>query len=154
LQVITEWFSTVSVGIKIGGPVMVNIVSFFEKSKTFQPGEVIIREGEMNRDIYILSEGVLEASVKDVEGQVVVSEMHPPEMLGEISFLDGSPRTATVTAKTEALVYYLSFEEVKDELESIPAWFKLILETLTKRMKSSVQKVKDLENEIQRIIGM
>lgn len=127
---------------------MINIVSFFEKSKIFQPGEVVILEGESDRDIYILSEGVLEASIKEDSGQIVVSEMHPPEIIGEISFLDGSPRNATVRAKTKSLVYYLRYDEVSRELAEIPGWFKLILQTLTKRMKASGQKIKELEREV------
>lgn len=130
---------------------MTNIVSFFQKSKTLQPGEVVIREGGNDRDLYILSEGVLEASIKDDYGQVVVSEMHPPEILGEISFLDGSPRNATVKAKTQALVYYLPYDEVSRELAEIPGWFKLILQTLIKRMKSSGKKIKELEKEIEKL---
>lgn len=130
---------------------MTNIVTFFQKSKVFQPGEVVIEEGAKDRDIYILSEGVLEASIKDDTGQVVVCEMHPPELIGEISFLDGSPRNATVRAKTQALVYYLLYDEVSHELEGIPGWFKLILQTLTKRMKASGQKIKELEKEVARL---
>ncbi len=127
---------------------MTNIFSFFEQSKTFQPGEVLIREGDENRDIFVLSEGILEASIKSDTGEVVVSEMHPPEIIGEISFLDGSTRTATVTAKTEVLVYILNYDDVSKEIENIPGWFKLILQTLTKRMKTCDQRIKELENEI------
>jgi CRP/FNR family cyclic AMP-dependent transcriptional regulator len=127
---------------------MTNIFSLFEKSKTFQPGEIIIREGEENRDLYVLYEGVLEASIKTDRGDLVVSEMTPPEIMGEISFLDGSPRTATVTAKTEALVYYLSYDDVSSEMAEIPAWFKLVLQTLTKRMKSCGVKIKEMEKEL------
>lgn len=132
---------------------MTNIFSFFEQSKTFQPGEVLIREGDVNRDIFVLSEGVLEASIMSETGEVVVSEMHPPEILGEISFLDGSTRTATVTAKTEVLVYLLNYDDVSNEIDNIPGWFKLILQTLTKRMKSADQRIKELENEVSDLKG-
>lgn len=81
----------------------------------------------------------------------MVSEMHPPEILGEISFLDGSPRNATVMAKTKALVYYLPYIDVCQEFAEIPGWFKLILKALTKRMKDSGQKIKALEKEIARL---
>ena len=64
---------------------MTNIVSMFEESKIFKPGEVLIHEGEDNRDLYIVSSGVLEVTVKNELAPVVVSEINPPEILGELS---------------------------------------------------------------------
>ncbi len=136
---------------------MTNIISLFEESKTFKSGEVLIHEGEDNRDLYILSDGVIEVSVKNELSPVVVSEVHSPEILGELSFLNGTPRTATVTAKTDVEVFILSYEKVKQDISDIPAWFKLILRTFTSRMKSCDEKIKeydhkirDLENELKK----
>ena len=127
---------------------MVNLSDLFEQSIHYEPGEVLTREGDENRDLYILSQGTLEISVKGDDGQVVVGEVQPPEIIGEISFLNGSPRTATITAKTEAEVYILSYYQVEDEMSEIPAWFKLILRTLTQRMQSCSNKIKEMEEEI------
>ena len=127
---------------------MTNIISMFEESKTFKPGEVLIHEGEDNRDLYIVSHGVLEVTVKNELAPVVVSEINSPEILGELSFLNGTPRTATVTAKTDAEVFILSYEKVKQEVSDIPTWFKLVLSTLTSRMKSCAEKIKEYDHRI------
>jgi CRP-like cAMP-binding protein len=137
---------------------MTNLMNLFEQSKKYKAGEVIIHEGEENRDLYILSEGILEVSVKDKSQKIVVSEIAPPEILGEISFLNGSPRTATVSAKTDVEIFILSYEKVQLELSDIPIWFKMVLLTFTNRMKSCGvtikeydQKVKQLEAEIAKL---
>jgi CRP-like cAMP-binding protein len=137
---------------------MTNIISLFEDSRTFKPGEMIIREGEENRDLYILSRGVLEVSVKNDVASVIVSEVQSPEILGELSFLNGTPRTATVIAKTDVEVFILSYEKAKQDISDIPTWFKLVLGTLTNRMRSCDEKIKeydhkikDLESEIERL---
>ena len=44
---------------------MTNLMTLFEQSEKFKAGEVIIHEGEENRDLYVLSEGILEVSVED-----------------------------------------------------------------------------------------
>ena len=136
---------------------MTNIISLFEESKTFKPGEVLIHEGEDNRDLYILSSGVIEVTVKNELSPVVVGEINSPEILGELSFLNGTPRTATVTAKTDVEVFLLSYEKVKQDISDIPAWFKLILLAFTSRMKSCDEKIKeydhmirDLKNELKK----
>jgi CRP-like cAMP-binding protein len=134
---------------------MTNILSMFEESRKYKAGEVIIHEGEENRDLYILSSGVLEVSVKAENEKIVVSEITSPEILGEISFLNGSPRTATVSAKTDVEMFILSYETVQQEISEIPTWFRMVLLAFTNRMKSCDakikeydQKIKDLEAEI------
>ena len=137
---------------------MTNLMSLFEQSEKYKAGEVIIHEGEENRDLYVLSEGILEVSVKDKSQKIVVSEIASPEILGEISFLNGSPRTATVSAKTDVEIFILSYEKVQQELSEIPTWFRMVLLAFTNRMKSCAatireydQKVKQLEAEIAKL---
>jgi CRP-like cAMP-binding protein len=140
------------------GMSMTNLLSLFEQSKKFKADEIIIHEGEENRDLYILSNGVLEVSVKSEDKMIVVSEITPPEILGEISFLNGSPRTATVSAKTDVEMYILGYETVQKEMSEIPTWFRMVLLAFTSRMKSCDakikeydQKIKDLETKISRL---
>lgn len=130
---------------------MTSIISLFEQSKTYKAGEVIIREGEENRDLFILSQGTLEVSVEDEAKQIVVSEITPPEILGEISFLNGTPRTATVSAKTDVEIYILSYEKVKQEMSEIPTWFRLVLLAFTSRMKSCDEKIKEYDQRIKQL---
>jgi CRP/FNR family cyclic AMP-dependent transcriptional regulator len=137
---------------------MANLMSLFEQSEKYKAGEVIIHEGEENRDLYVLSEGTLEVSVSDKSKKIVVSEINPPEILGEISFLNGSPRTATVSAKTDVEMFILSYKKVRQELSDIPKWFRMVFLAFTNRMKSCDatikeydQKVKQLEAEIAKL---
>jgi CRP-like cAMP-binding protein len=130
----------------------------FESSKNYKAGDQIIKEGEASRDLYILLSGILEVSVEDNADDIIVSEIESPEILGEISFLNGTPRTASVKAKTDAEVYILSYNKVKEELSEIPIWFKMILLAFTKRIrvcgdriKEYDQKVKELEARLARI---
>ena len=137
---------------------MKNILRLFEQSRKYKAGEVIIHEGEVNRDLYILSAGVLEVSVKSEDKNIIVSEITSPEILGEISFLNGSPRTATVSAKTDVEMFILSYEKVQQEISDIPTWFRMVLMAFTNRMKSCDaiikeydKKINDLEAEIARL---
>ena len=130
---------------------MTNILSMFEESRKYKAGEVIIHEGEENRDLYILSSGVLEVSVKAENEKIVVSEITSPEILGEISFLNGSPRTATVSAKTDVEMFILSYETVQQEISEIPTWFRMVLLAFTNRMKSCDLKIKEYDQKIKQL---
>jgi len=130
---------------------MTGIMDLFGETVTFKAGETILREGDDSRDIYALTDGIIEISMKDGKGNYILNEMHPPDLLGEISFLEGSPRGATAIAKTDVEVCILRYDEVQNELHGIPAWIKLIIKSFTKRVKDCNAAIKHLENKVDKL---
>ena len=64
--------------------------------RSAEPGQVLVREGDAGRDVFVIAEGVARVTVA---GQTLC-ELQPGEIMGEMAMLDGRPRTATVTALT------------------------------------------------------
>ena len=68
---------------------------------TFDPGEILMTEGEAGSSLLILTTGVVRAYVmNDMGHNVEVRTMEDGEFFGEISLLTGKPRSATITAAT------------------------------------------------------
>ena len=68
---------------------------------SFDPGDIIISEGEPGDSLFVLTTGVVKAFVRSPSGrQVLVREMNEGAFFGEISILSGKPRTATITCAT------------------------------------------------------
>jgi cyclic nucleotide-binding protein len=68
---------------------------------TFEPGDVIVGSGDAGDSLFVLTAGTAKAFVRDASGRhVLAREMREGAFFGEISILTGSPRTATVTART------------------------------------------------------
>ena len=68
---------------------------------SFEPGDVIVGAGDTGDSLFLLTAGSAKAFVRDGAGRhVLVREMGEGTFFGEISILTGSPRTATVTART------------------------------------------------------
>jgi CRP/FNR family cyclic AMP-dependent transcriptional regulator len=74
--------------------------------QAFEDGEVVVREGEETREMFIIREGRIEI-LKQVGGhEVRLAVLERGSFFGEMSLLEGLPRSATARAigKTELVV--------------------------------------------------
>ena len=71
--------------------------------RTLQPGEVLVRKGEPGSSMFVIQAGIVEIRVPDElqKKEIRVSVLHQGDFFGEISLLDGLPRTATAVAMEE-----------------------------------------------------
>jgi putative ABC transport system ATP-binding protein len=76
----------------------------------YEPGEVIIREGDAGNQLFLISEGEVEVLREDHE----VARLGPAEFFGEAALLSGQPRNATVVATEPVDAYVVD----KDELDA------------------------------------
>jgi CRP/FNR family transcriptional regulator, cyclic AMP receptor protein len=78
----------------------------YTDTRRMRPGDWLIREGELDRALYLLSDGRLEAILPGRAGRVIEA----PAAVGEVAFLDGRPRTAGLRALTHGEAQRLSYE--------------------------------------------
>jgi hypothetical protein len=66
---------------------------------SFDPGDIIISEGEPGQSLFILTVGAVKVSVRNEHGKNVrVTDLRAGSFFGEMATVSGKPRTATVTA--------------------------------------------------------
>lgn len=83
---------------------------------TVAAGLVIIEQGEMPSDVYVLEEGTVEIS----RNGTVVSTLGPGSVVGEIALVDPQRRTATVRATTDVRAIALSVEDLQVIVAEMP----------------------------------
>jgi len=98
--------------------------------REFEPGAVIIREGEQPSDLFEMLEG----SALVTAGTTELGEVRQGEIFGEISFLTGQLRSATVTAKKRCLVQAINGSEFEKIARYRPALAYRLSQTLAKRL--------------------
>jgi hypothetical protein len=79
-------------------------------------GSAVVREGEPGDSLFLVVSGTLKVSTRAADGEdVALAEFGPGDFFGEVALLTRRPRTATVTAVTEAELLRLDHATV-DEL--------------------------------------
>ena len=75
--------------------------------RTYQPDQEIVTQGKSGFGMFMITSGRVEVVLELLDGsKTVVNSFVPADFFGEISMLDGGPRTASVIAseETECLV--------------------------------------------------
>jgi len=84
---------------------------------TLAEGEVLYAQGDAGDSLFVCLEGLLERFVDDAKERVKVDTLRAGQHFGVASVLDGTARTTTVVAGTEALVYEIPKAAIAPLLE-------------------------------------
>ena len=96
--------------------------------RTFSRAEVIVREGEAGRSLFLIENGTVEVHTTDPAGRrVVLAELGPGDFFGEVAVLTGRPRTATILAKEPVTVIEITREDLERVVRDHPE-VKTVLE--------------------------
>ena len=84
--------------------------------KSFPKGSILIQEGRPIGEVYILLDGKLSVLVQARRNEVIAT-LQTGEIVGELSFLDSRPPSATVAAATDSIVLAISCDKLRAKLE-------------------------------------
>lgn len=98
--------------------------------KHFKFGETILTEGDKPDGLYLLVDGEARVTVRGIE----VGRVGSGEFFGEISFLTGKKRVATVKAKTNCLAQFIRRKDVARLIQYKPQLFLTISKNLAGRV--------------------
>ena len=99
-----------------------------------QDGEALTRQGEPGDDFFLVVDGTV---VVERNGQRV-AKLGPGDFLGEISLVDGRPRTATATADGPVRLLVLSHRDFDQLLDDVPTLARRVARTLVERIRRTV----------------
>jgi len=103
--------------------------------------------GDEGADFYILQLGRVAVCYPDDMGhEVTIAVLGPGDFFGEISLLDGGPRTATIRAEDDVSLLSLSRHDFLEFLTRHPKAGIHILTVLGQRQREMLQKMRGLKN--------
>lgn len=97
-----------------------------------QDGEVILREGRLGRELYI----ILDGTVVVTRAGRTVNEWGPGDYFGELAAIEEAPRSATVTATSDLEVLIVGPRELEAMME-IPGFRNALLLGMSRRIRDA-----------------
>jgi CRP-like cAMP-binding protein len=99
-------------------------------------GKILTQQGELGRHFVVIVEGEVEV----VRDGARIAVLGPGSFFGEMSLLDGRPRTATVTTLGPTHVLMLTTAAFNEVLATMPSVDRKLLTVLAERLREVEEK--------------
>lgn len=102
--------------------------------KHFQMGAVMVRQGEETGRLFLIASGEVEVRGTDAEGdKVVLAQLGPGDVVGEISLVLRRPATADVVAVHATVALELTSERFQEAIREYPGLLQQLYDVAVKR---------------------
>jgi CRP/FNR family cyclic AMP-dependent transcriptional regulator len=104
----------------------------------FAEGASLFHCGDAGQSLYIVRHGRVQVFVESAEGQrIIVGDNGPGELFGEISLLDGGPRTASAAAIEQTEVIVMDRGDLVELVQRHPHAAMALLTIMGRRLRST-----------------
>jgi CRP/FNR family cyclic AMP-dependent transcriptional regulator len=111
-------------------------------SVKLSPNQILLNEGENSNSMYWVQTGELVVTKKKGSEEIVLGHVFQGELVGEMSFLDAEPRSATVKAVTECELIEIPQETIDSLYKTQPKWLEVLVKTLAERLRKANARIK------------
>jgi uncharacterized membrane protein len=101
-------------------------------------GQTIFSYGDPGGEIFVLRNGRVEVFVESTDGEkIILAENERGDVIGELSFLDGGPRTATAVAREDTQLLIMHRERLLGFIDKYPHAAIDLLTVVGRRLRST-----------------
>lgn len=118
-------------------------IASISREEAFDPGDVIIRQGERGYTMYLIISGrvrILSRAEGDTE-EVQLAALKENDYFGEMALFDDSPRSATAVAEGRVTALKIDKREFRDMLREYPGVSIMMCEEFCRRLRRTIEKV-------------
>ncbi|MCX7709684.1 MAG: DUF2225 domain-containing protein [Clostridia bacterium] len=115
----------------------VNTLRSLGSIQTFREDDFIFYEGEQGNEMYLLLSGKVDIFVNSFDANPFkIAELKPGDFFGEMSVLDGQPRSASAVAATTTVVLGLTRENFEKYISAEPSSALRLMKGLCLRIRN------------------
>lgn len=109
----------------------------------------LFREGDAPDAMYIIKSGALAVTKAKGTSEIILAQIGPGAMVGEMALFDMKPRSANVKATKDTEVIALPYDSLTKQMEQLPVWVRAIMKNMNENLREANKKIKILENPAQ-----
>lgn len=137
----TELFSTMKT-------IELRVLASIAEKYRFAKGEAVVTEGEVGESMYLIESGTIDI-IKGykTKNELYLATLKKGDFLGEMALFDAELRSATALANEESVLLNIKSDDLHDVLLDNPTIAVGLIKTFVKRLRVTMDQVKDLKNE-------
>lgn len=106
----------------------------------FQEGDILVQENTISRKLFIIKKGKVRVFKYYFNQKITLAVLESGEVVGELSFFDSNPRSASVEAITDIEAIVIDGADDK-QMDKIPKWVISVLKNTFKRFREMDQEI-------------
>lgn len=108
------------------------------KEIDLQSGQVLFRENDTAKNVYLVKSGIL-IGLKNADNRLVkVGQFLTRDFIGIVNIFEGRKYSESVIAETDAKLIVLPANEISLTIKNSPEWISKLLFTITGRLESGL----------------
>ena len=109
----------------------------------YQPGEVVIKRGDMGETMYLMISGEVSVHIGDESGkEIEVDRIREGDYFGEMALFEDVARSATIRTETDSRLLVLHKQEFNEIVREYPEIALTICKVLSSRIRTLHEKIK------------
>jgi CRP/FNR family cyclic AMP-dependent transcriptional regulator len=125
--------------------------------RNYPKNTVLFSKGDLSDSMYIVLQGRVKAVIYNEEGrEIILSFFGPGEYFGEMSMLDGQPRSASLVTKSSCQLMIIRREEVMRALLGNPEMTSRLLIRVLGKLRQATDRIENLTfmNVYERVVNL
>lgn len=120
-------------------------LSHITRERKYERNQIIFYEGDLGGSLYIIVQGSVKIVMLSDDGREhILGLLHAKDFFGEISLIDGEPRSATAVALDNVSIIMISRDDFVRLLRDNPEMSLKIMVTLCERLRKTDKHVESL----------
>ena len=132
-------------------PSKLKLLAFMSERVGFDPGKIVVRQGDPGNAAYLIVDGEAEVVVEAPSGPVTVATLGANDIFGEIAILCNVPRSATVRAKNRLITLRIAKEPFMRMVREFPNMAVSIMQELAHRQESTNNQLRAALAEVKQL---
>ena len=109
---------------------------------TLEAGHIIVKQGDTGKSVYIIASGTVKVHTVAPNGERLdLAMLYPNEFFGEMSFLTGKSRTATVETAEEAVILEVTEDQLRELINRRPRVLQVLQQYSEARTIGTIKKI-------------